>query len=69
METAVVFIIENNYAMGTSVKRTTNVEDMSEIGKSYHMPSFVVDGMSVESVHEAIEEASQELEKEMDQLC
>lgn len=55
----VVFIIENNnYAMGTSVKRTTNVEDMSEIGKSYHMPSFVVDGMSVESVHEAIEEAS-----------
>ena len=48
----VVFIIENNnYAMGTSVKRTTNVEDMSEIGKSYHMPSKVVDGMSVESVH------------------
>jgi pyruvate dehydrogenase E1 component alpha subunit len=44
--------------MGTSIKRTTNVEDMSEIGKSYHMPSFVVDGMSVESVHEAIEEAS-----------
>ena len=43
---------------------------MSEIGKSYRMPSFVVDGMSVESVHEAIEEAScQELEKEMDQLC
>jgi len=56
----VVFIIENNnYAMGTSVKRTTNVEDMSEIGKSYHMPSFVVDGMSVEAVHNAIDEASQ----------
>ena len=54
----VVFIIENNnYAMGTSLKRTTNVEDMSEIGKSYHMPSFVVDGMSVEAVHYAIEEA------------
>ena len=54
----VVFIIENNnYAMGTSVKRTTNVEDMSEMGKSYHMPSFVVDGMSVEDVHYAIQEA------------
>ena len=54
----VVFIIENNnYAMGTSVKRTTNVEDMSEIGKSYHMPSFVVNGMSVEDVHHAIEDA------------
>tara|TARA_B100001287_G_scaffold9363_1_gene7226 strand:- start:111 stop:1148 length:1038 start_codon:yes stop_codon:yes gene_type:complete len=56
----VVFIIENNnYAMGTSVKRTTNVEDMSEIGKSYHMPSFAVDGMSVEAVHNAIEEAAE----------
>ena len=56
----VVFIIENNnYAMGTSVKRTTNVEDMSEIGKSYHMPSKAVDGMSVEAVHFAIEEASE----------
>ena len=60
----VVFIIENNnYAMGTSVKRTTNVEDMSEIGKSYHMPSKVVDGMSVESVHLAIEEAANRARK------
>lgn len=55
----VVFIIENNnYAMGTSVERTTNVTDMSKIGASYEMPSFVVDGMSPESVHEAIEEAA-----------
>jgi pyruvate dehydrogenase E1 component alpha subunit len=54
----VIFIIENNnYAMGTSVERTTNVTDLSEIGKSYHMPSKVVDGMTVETVHEAIEEA------------
>ena len=60
----VIFIIENNnYAMGTSVKRTTNVEDMSEIGKSYHMPSKVVDGMSVEAVHYAIEEASERARK------
>jgi pyruvate dehydrogenase E1 component alpha subunit len=60
----VVFIIENNnYAMGTSLKRTTNVENMSEIGKSYHMPSFVVDGMSVESVHYAIEEACERARK------
>jgi pyruvate dehydrogenase E1 component alpha subunit len=54
-----VFIIENNnYAMGTSVERTTNVTDMSQMGASFHMPSFIVDGMSPESVHEAIEEAS-----------
>ncbi len=54
----VVYIIENNnYAMGTSVERTTNVQDMSKMGLSYDMPSFVVDGMSVEAVHEAIENA------------
>jgi pyruvate dehydrogenase E1 component alpha subunit len=44
--------------MGTSVERTTNVTDMSKIGLSYEMPSFVVDGMSPEAVHEAIEEAA-----------
>lgn len=55
----VVFIIENNnYAMGTSVERTTNVQDLSKIGLSYEMPSFVVNGMRPESVHEAIEEAA-----------
>ena len=54
-----VFIIENNnYAMGTSVQRTTNVTDMSKMGLSYEMPSIVVDGMRPESVHEAIEEAA-----------
>lgn len=54
----VIFIIENNnYAMGTSVERTTNVLDMSKMGLSYNMPSFVVDGMTVESVHEAIADA------------
>jgi pyruvate dehydrogenase E1 component alpha subunit len=55
----VIFIIENNnYAMGTSVERTTNVTDMSKMGLSYDMPSFAVDGMKPESVHEAIEEAA-----------
>jgi pyruvate dehydrogenase E1 component alpha subunit len=54
----VVFIVENNnYAMGTSVERTTNVHDLKKIGASYEMPSFNVDGMSCESVHLAIEEA------------
>ncbi len=60
----VIFIIENNnYAMGTSVERTTNVMDMSKIGLSYEMPSFVVDGMSPEAVHEAIEEAANRARK------
>lgn len=54
----VIFIIENNnYAMGTSVERTTNVTDLSKMGASYEMPSKTVDGMTPEAVHEAIEEA------------
>lgn len=60
----VVFIIENNnYAMGTSVERTTNVTDMSKIGDSYEMPSESVDGMTVEAVHDAIERASEHCRK------
>ncbi len=55
----VIFIIENNqYAMGTSVERTTNVTDMSKIGLSYDMPSETVDGMSPEEVCAAIARAA-----------
>ncbi|MDN4165815.1 pyruvate dehydrogenase (acetyl-transferring) E1 component subunit alpha [Cytophagales bacterium LB-30] len=55
----VIFVIENNgYAMGTSVQRTSNVTELYKIGESYDMPSFPVDGMSVEAVHEAVQEAA-----------
>ncbi len=51
----VIFIIENNnYAMGTSVERTSNVHDLSTIGESYDMPGLGVNGMRCEDVHEAI---------------
>ncbi|MBL7882566.1 MAG: pyruvate dehydrogenase (acetyl-transferring) E1 component subunit alpha [Bacteroidia bacterium] len=54
----VIFIIENNnYAMGTSVERTSNVHDLWKLGLAYDMPSKAVDGMTCETVHEAIEEA------------
>jgi len=56
----VVFIIENNnYAMGTSVERTSNVHDLYKLGQSYEMPSYAVDGMSCESVHEAVASAAE----------
>ncbi|MFT6814633.1 MAG: pyruvate dehydrogenase E1 component alpha subunit [Sphingobacteriales bacterium] len=54
----VIFIIENNrYAMGTSVERTTNVFDLHKLGLAYDMPSYQVDGMSCETVHDSITEA------------
>ncbi|MBI3143609.1 MAG: pyruvate dehydrogenase (acetyl-transferring) E1 component subunit alpha [Bacteroidetes bacterium] len=54
----VVFIIENNmYAMGTSVARTSNVTDLHRLGQAYDMPNQAVDGMKVESVHQAIADA------------
>jgi len=55
----VLFICENNhYAMGTSVQRTSNVQDLYKLGLSYEMPSEQVDGMTPESVHEAIAKAA-----------
>jgi pyruvate dehydrogenase E1 component alpha subunit len=54
----VIFVIENNhYAMGTSVERTSNVHDLWKIGLAYDMPAKPVDGLTVEAVHEAMEEA------------
>ncbi len=52
----VIFIIENNnYAMGTSVERSSNVTDLYKLGAAYDMPSEHVDGMSVEDVQLAME--------------
>jgi pyruvate dehydrogenase E1 component alpha subunit len=55
----VIFIIENNnYAMGTSVERTSNVHDLYKLGLAYDMPSFQVDGMRCETMHEAVASAA-----------
>ncbi len=55
----VVFVVENNaYAMGTSVERTSNVTELYKLGSAYDMPSYPVDGMSVEAVHEAMQMAA-----------
>jgi pyruvate dehydrogenase E1 component alpha subunit len=55
----VIFVCENNgYAMGTSVKRSSNVTKISTLGEAYDMPSESVDGMQCETVHEAIAKAA-----------
>ena len=54
----VVFICENNnYAMGTSVTRTSNVVDIYKLADAYDMPGDSVDGMDPEAVHEAVARA------------
>lgn len=54
----VIFICENNnYAMGTSVERTSKTKDIVRMADAYDMPADVVDGMSPEKVHESVERA------------
>ena len=55
----VVFIVENNgYAMGTSVARTSNHQEIWKLGLCYEMPCEPVDGMNpvpvAKSIHKAI---------------
>jgi len=58
----VLYICENNgYAMGTSVERTSKEQDIFKLGLGYNMPSEQVDGMSPESVHEAISRAAEHI--------
>jgi pyruvate dehydrogenase E1 component alpha subunit len=50
----VVYVIENNqYAMGTSVARSSAVSDFSKRGASFGIPGLSVDGMDVEAVQQA----------------
>ena len=55
----VIFVIENNqYAMGTSVERTSNVTELYRLGAAYDIPSEPVDAMVVEEVHLSVEKAA-----------
>jgi pyruvate dehydrogenase E1 component alpha subunit len=56
----VIFVIENNgYAMGTSVKRSSNVTDLYTLGEAFDMPSEPIDGMNVEEVHRSVARAAE----------
>ncbi len=50
----VVFVIENNqYAMGTAMKRSTSTPDIYTRGQAFGIPGEPVDGMDVMAVKEA----------------
>jgi pyruvate dehydrogenase E1 component alpha subunit len=54
----VIFICENNnYAMGTSIERTSNVVDIYKLADAYEMPADSIDGMSAEAVHDGVARA------------
>ena len=54
----VLFIIENNqYAMGTSVDRSTSARELWERGMIFHIPGKKADGMNVLAVRAATEVA------------
>ncbi|HTT99713.1 MAG TPA: thiamine pyrophosphate-dependent enzyme, partial [Rhizomicrobium sp.] len=53
-----IFVIENNrYGMGTSVERSSAQVDFSKRGSSFNIPGRQVDGMDVEAVYAAGQEA------------
>ncbi|MCB0686839.1 MAG: pyruvate dehydrogenase (acetyl-transferring) E1 component subunit alpha [Saprospiraceae bacterium] len=57
-----LYICENNhYAMGTSVKRTSNVTEIYKIGMAFDIPSEPVDAMDPEEVHLALEKAAKHI--------
>ena len=64
MKLPMIIVIENNgYAMGTSVSRTSNVTDLSQLGKAYDMPAESIDAMNVENVHQAVTRAAERARK------
>ena len=55
----VIFVIENNeYGMGTSVKRSSSGNSLAERGKGYGIKFEIVDGMNVLAVRDAAEKAA-----------
>ncbi|WP_091739597.1 pyruvate dehydrogenase (acetyl-transferring) E1 component subunit alpha [Phenylobacterium immobile] len=56
----VVYVIENNqYAMGTSVERSSAQTHLYKRGESFLIPGMEVDGMDVLAVREAAREAAE----------
>lgn len=56
----VMYIIENNeYSMGTSVKRSTAMTELYRKGESFGIPGYQVNGMDLESVYSTVKSAAE----------
>lgn len=56
----VIYIIENNeYSMGTSLKRSTSMTDLYKKGESFNIPGIQVDGMDIDSVYNIAVQATE----------
>jgi pyruvate dehydrogenase E1 component alpha subunit len=65
----IIFVIENNgYSMGTSVERSSNVTELYKLGAAYEMPSYQIDALSVENVHQAITQAAEKARRGLPSL-
>nr|WP_240532031.1 pyruvate dehydrogenase (acetyl-transferring) E1 component subunit alpha [Candidatus Liberibacter americanus] len=54
----VIYVVENNqYAMGTSVARSSAQTNFSKRGISFNIPGIQIDGMDVKSVKETMDKA------------
>src|ERR1051325_3766002 len=61
----VIFICENNYfAMGTSVKRSTSLQQIADRAEGYDMPSEIIDGMNFREVRDKLSEIIASIRKE-----
>lgn len=61
-ELPVLWVCENNqYGMGTSVKRASALEEIHEKAEGYGIPHSQVDGMNVIEVRQAAEEALEQV--------
>jgi pyruvate dehydrogenase E1 component alpha subunit len=66
----IIFVIENNqYAMGTSVNRSSPRTSCSGAAKAFRIPGLQVDGMDVLAVRGATEEALKWVRAAMGRSC
>jgi pyruvate dehydrogenase E1 component alpha subunit len=61
----VIFICENNFfALGTSVKRSSSLEQIADRARGYDMPSEIVDGMNFREVRDKLSEVIASIRKD-----